>query len=174
MGVYTGIAQDNVRINSGNANFDSLTVGGIAVQAGAPVVASAATLTVTAAAHAGRLVVLSRAAGIAVTLPAATGTGNTYRFSFGADVTSNTTTIKVANASDVMAGALVVTNEADATTTTFGTQATDDTITCNGGTTGGLAGGIIRIMDVATNVWAVDGVLVGNGSEADPLSATVS
>ena len=174
MGVYSGIALDNVRINSGNANFDSLSVGGVAVQAGAPVVASAATLAVTAASHAGKLVVLSRAAGIAVTLPAASGTGNTYRFSFGADVTSNTTTVKVANATDVMAGALVVTNEADATTTTFGTQATDDTITCNGTTTGGLAGGVIRLIDVATGVWALDGVLVGTGGEADPLSATVS
>lgn len=35
MGVYTGISQDNVRINSGNATLQSLTVTGSAVIAGA-------------------------------------------------------------------------------------------------------------------------------------------
>jgi len=37
MGVYTGISQDNVRINSGNATLQSLTVTGSVVIAGAVV-----------------------------------------------------------------------------------------------------------------------------------------
>ncbi len=69
--------------------------------------ATAATLTVTAASHAGRTVLLDRAAGQAVTLPAATGSGNAYNFFVVTTITSNSTTIKVADATDVMAGVAV-------------------------------------------------------------------
>lgn len=174
MGRYLGYALDNVQINSGTAALDSLTVDGAQVQTDGIVEVTSSTVSITAASHAGKLVVLNRAAGIAVTLPAATGTGNTYRFVLGADVTSNSTTIKVADATDVIAGAVIVTNEADSTTTTYGTAASDDTVTMNGGSQGGLAGSQVTLIDVATNLWAISGVLVGTGGEADPLSATVS
>ena len=70
--------------------------------------ATTATLTATAAAHSGRTVLLDRAAGQAVTLPAATGTGNSYKFFVLTTITSNTTTIKVVDATDVMAGVAIV------------------------------------------------------------------
>ena len=154
------------RLKAISAEVDTLTV--------APVSATAATLTVTAASHAGKTIVLNRAAGVAVTLPAATGSGNAYHFSVGTAVTSNANTIKVADATDVMGGAIVVGSVTDGSATAFATQATSDTISMNGTTTGGLVGGLVTLVDIAANVYAVSGSLSGSGSEATPFSATVS
>lgn len=136
--------------------------------------ATAATLTVTSASHAGRTVLLDRAAGQAVTLPAAAGTGNAYRFFVATTITSNSTTIKVADATDVMAGAAIVANDTDASASIFETAADSDTITFNGGTTGGIKGATVELQDVATNLWSVRIVGAATGTEATPFSATVS
>lgn len=188
MGVYKGITQDNVTLNGGTAyslNLVTPSIGGTALAATAAeinaaadvstrlVSAAAATLAVTVAAHSDKIVVLNRAAGVTATLPAATGSGAVFRFVVGTAVTSNNNIIKVADATDVMQGALVVTDRADGSTATFGTVAASDTITLNGGTTGGLTGGLITLIDVATDLYAVAGVVVGNGTEATPFSATV-
>lgn len=136
--------------------------------------ATAATLSVTSTAHAGRTVLLDRAAGQAVTLPAATGTGNSYRFFVATTITSNSTTIKVADATDIMAGAAIVANDSDASASIFETAADSDTITFNGGTTGGIKGCTVELQDVATNLWSVRIVGAATGTEATPFSATVS
>ena len=136
--------------------------------------ATAATLTVTSAAHAGRTVLLDRAAGQAVTLPAATGTGNAYKFFVLTTVTSNSTTIKVADATDIMAGVAIVANDSDASASIFETAADSDTITFDGSTTGGLKGATVELQDVATNLWSVRVIGAATGSEATPFSATVS
>jgi hypothetical protein len=146
-------------------------VGGVVA---APVAATASTLTVTAATHAGRTVALNRAAGIAVTLPAATGTGAIYRFVIVAALTSNTTTIKVANASDIMTGNAYVVSDGAAAVLGYTTGASDDTITLNGSTTGGLKGDLITVTDVATNVYHVLANTAATGTEATPFSATVA
>ena len=134
--------------------------------------ATAATLTVTAAEHSGRTVVLDRAAGQAVTLPAATGSGNYYRFFVATTITSNSTTIKVVG-DDVMAGAAIVANDTDASASIFETAADSDTITFNGTTTGGVRGATVELQDVAADLWSVRIVGAATGSEATPFSATV-
>jgi hypothetical protein len=54
-------------------------------------------------------------------------------------------------------------------------ETNDDTITMNGTATGGKAGDVWELEDIATDTWAVDGVLTqSGGSEATPFSATVS
>ena len=136
--------------------------------------ATASTLTATSASHAGRTVLLDRAAGIAVTLPAATGTGNSYRFVVVTTITSNSTTIKVADATDIMAGTAIVANDSDASASIFETAADSDTITFNGSTTGGIKGCTVELQDVATNLWIVRIVGAATGTEATPFSATVS
>ena len=135
--------------------------------------ATAATLTVTADAHAGRTVLLDRAAGIAVTLPLATGTGNAYRFLVLTTITSNSTTIKVVDATDVMAGVALVANDTDASASIFETASTSDTITFNGTDTGGIRGATVDLHDVATDLWSVHVCGAATGSEATPFSATV-
>ena len=136
--------------------------------------ATTATVAVTAAAHAGRTVLLDRAAGQAVTLPAATGSGNAYKFFVLTTITSNTTTIKVADATDVMAGVAIVANDTDASASIFETASTSDTITFDGSTTGGIRGATVELQDVATNLWSVRVIGAATGEEATPFSATVS
>jgi hypothetical protein len=189
MGVYRGVTQDNVTIQGGTLydvviDADTLQINGTTVNSTAAeldaecdvstrlVAATAATLAVTAAAHGGRVVLFDRAGGVTATLPAATGTGNVYRFIVKTTLTSNGI-IKVADNTDVMSGALTVTDQAGGGCEQFATAATSDTITLNGTTTGGIAGGLITLVDVATNLWSVSGVTVGTGTEATPFSATV-
>lgn len=145
-----------------------------------PVNQTTATLTVTAPLHSGRVITLNLAAGIAVTLPAASGTGNTYRFVIMTTFTG-AATIKVANASDYMRGtALLFADGGDTTlgfaTANTGTLATEsDTITlfATGNSTGGIAGADVLLQDVGANQWFVKYVSDAGGTEATPFSATV-
>ncbi len=139
------------------------------------VVDSTATqLTITAASHAGRIVTLSAAAPQTVTLPAATGTGNVYRFVYEVAATATTSSIKCVG-TDNMAGALAQfdTSATDITGIAFAATATDDTIAVDGTTRSGVKGTYVELIDVASGHWA--GVIRGpaTGSYATPFSATV-
>lgn len=138
------------------------------------IAATASTLAIRADAHAGIPIVLDRAAGIAVTLPAATGSGAAYEFLLKTTVTSNSTTIKVANATDVMVGNAITAQDSGDTLVMFEAGATADTITWNGTTTGGLAGAKARLVDIASGVWFAEVTSAATGTEATPFSATVS
>ena len=137
-------------------------------------VSVAADVTLTSAANAGRTMVLGVASGATVTLPAASGTGNIYRFFVATTVTSNNYIIQVANGDDTMAGVAIVANDGGDTASIFETAATSDTITLNGTTTGGILGGTIEIQDVASHVFSVVARGAATGSEATPFSAAVS
>lgn len=134
---------------------------------------TAATLAIDAETHDDMLVTLNRAAGIAVTLPAASGSGAKFRFFVGTSVTSNSTTIKVANSSDTMQGNAILGQDAGDTVVMFAAGATADTITMDGSTTGGLKGAFVNVEDVAANLWSVHYVSDASGTEATPFSATV-
>ena len=144
-----------------------------AVEATTPISATGATLTCTKDVHAGRTTVISAVAGCAVTLPAATGTGSVYRFIIGATITSNSTTIKVANSTDVMSGRAFVISDGAAAVLGYATGATSDTITLNGTTLGGLIGDHIEIIDAIAGTFAVRVFTAATGTEATPFSATV-
>jgi hypothetical protein len=189
MGVYRGITQDNVTIQGGTAyslNLVTPAIGGTTLLATAAeinaaadtstrlVSASAATLAVTVADHDQKIIVLSRAAGgVTATLPAATGSGAVFRFLIGTPLSSGSYIIKVADASGVMRGTITVSDDTDGSTGTFGTVAASDTITLNGGTTGGKVGGLITVIDIANNTHSVTGATVGTGTEATPFGSTV-
>jgi hypothetical protein len=188
MGVYRGVTQDNVTLNGGtayNLNLVTPSIGGTALTATAAeinaaadvstrlVSATDATLAVTVAAHDSKIIVLNRAAGVTATLPAATGSGAVFRFSVGTAVTSNSYKVQVADNTDVMSGSLYMTDQAAGTGTEFSTVAASDTVTMNGSTTGGLAGGLMTLVDVATNLYAIQGNLIATGAEATPFSAAV-
>jgi hypothetical protein len=140
----------------------------------APASVTAATADVTATAHGGRTVLLDRAAGQALTLPAASGSGVVFKFFVKTTITSNTTTIKVASATDVMAGMSIVANDGGATASIFETAADSDTITFDGDTTGGFVGTVVELEDVAAGLWAVQVRTAATNTEATPFSATVS
>lgn len=142
--------------------------------------ATTSTLTVTASAHAGRTVVLNRAGGIAVTLPAATGTGNKYKFIVGTALSAASHTIAVASNTDYMRGVSIVfsDNAANAVigwaTADTGTVATEsDTITLDGSTKSGYIGTTIELEDIATAVFVVRITGKATGTEATPFSVAV-
>jgi hypothetical protein len=135
------------------------------------VVAVTASTTLRADAHGGVPVIVNAAAGLTLTLPAATGSGVCFEVIVGTTVTSNSIIIRVANSSDVMMGVLAVST--DAAGVTIPTASTSDTITMNGSTTGGVLGSRVVLVDAAANKWAVSGGLVSTGAEATPFSATV-
>lgn len=133
-----------------------------------------ADVTLTSASHAGRTMLLDVASGATVTLPAASGTGNVYKFFVKTTVTSNDYIIQVASADDTMAGVAIVANDGGATASIFETVAASDTITLDGSTTGGILGGQIEIQDVASGVFSVVVRGAATGTEATPFSAAVS
>ena len=109
-----------------------------------------------------------------MTLPAATGTGAIYTFSIGTTITSNSTTIKAASASDSFLGQALVVSDGAAAVLGYVVAANDDTITLNGTTTGGIIGDTIIVTDVATGLFMVNMISSATGTEATPFSATVS
>lgn len=131
---------------------------------------TAASLALTSA-LAGVTVVSNLAATQTITLPAATGTGHEYRI-FVQTTKTGDLVIQAASASDVING--VVSVATDASGVSIPTAAASDTITMNGSTTGGVQGSWVRLQDVATGVWSVEGGLVSTGAEATPFSAAVS
>ena len=82
-----------------------------------PISLTAATLTLSRKTHAGATVVVDRAAGSTVTLPAATGTGDKYKLVVKTTITSNSFKVQVADDDDVMTG-----------TATFGQDSADTAV----------------------------------------------
>lgn len=134
---------------------------------------TATTLSITAAAHAGRIVKISSAAPIAITLPAATGTGDVYEFIVAVVATATAHTIKVANTTDALAGVSIIAQTDTGQVHGFLTTATDDTISLNGTTKGGLVGDRIRLVDIASAKFHVLVTGGASGTVATPFSATV-
>lgn len=144
---------------------------------GAGVVSHTADDTLTEREHAGRMNIFSNAAGDTITLPAATGSGNVYKFFTAITVTSNNNIIQVANATDEFLGNLLQV-DTDTSDTLAAYPALDgdgfDTITMNGSTKGGVMGDVIIITDVAAGKFLLEGTILGTGTVASPLSAAVS
>lgn len=138
-----------------------------------PIAVTSATLTLTRNVHAnGVSVVLNTATGVTVTLPQATGSGDEYEITVGTSVTSNNHIIQVANSTDIIQGAAVM--PSPGTSGSFSSTATSDTITMNGGTTGGIKGSSVTIKDVATGLFVIKaGAILATGTAATPFSAAV-
>lgn len=130
-------------------------------------------ITLSNSKHDGRIITLNRAAGIAVTLPPATGSGTKFRLRLGTTITSNTTTVKVTG-NDTMTGMALALQDAADTMLGFETAADSDTITWNGSTTGGIKGDRIELEDIGADLWSVLVTQSATGTEATPFSATVT
>ena len=121
--------------------------------------------TLTYADHVGRIVEINDADG-AVTLPTITAAtiGAKYTFFVGTDATD--LDIKT-DGTDKFVGSVSV---AGSTTKAFAPGATNDVISMNGSTTGGVAGSYVEATALATAEYLVQGVLVGSGSVATPFA----
>ena len=139
--------------------------------------------TLTFAAHAGKVIKVNDADG-AITLPtikadskgASAGDndpnvnshlGAVYKFFVGTDCSD--CDIKT-DGTDKFVGHATVVNVADGTNNTFAPGATNDVISMNGGTTGGDKGSTVTITALEDNVYLVEAVLIGTGTEATPFA----
>ena len=133
---------------------------------------SKATVTLTEADHAGKILVLNIADGVTVTLPATSGNGAKYTFVVKTTVTSNNYIIKVANTTDSFIGRALACADGGNTVNGWEVAGGDDTITLNGGTKGGYAGDTIELIDIGGK-FVVNAFLNQTATEATPFSATV-
>lgn len=147
------------------------------VPIGGVVTVTAATVTITKDAHAGRTIVLDRAAGIAATLPSPSGTGDVYKFYVKTTFTGAASIKSVASA-DIMIGHALMGNNSDNTVVDWPAVAasTFDTIDLFGtaNSTGGIEGQEITIVDLAANCWFVSIRGDAAGTEATPFANTVA
>ena len=123
--------------------------------------------------HAGTTCTINAAAGLTITLPAASGSGRVFELVLGTTVTSNNVIIQVANANDTMTGQADMAQDAGDTEASFETLSNSDTITLNGSTKGGIKGDKIILKDIQSTLWSVDAELSGTGTEITPFSAAV-
>lgn len=191
-GTITGVTLDNVVIGGSTAvagSFTTVDASGITTLSseivlegqtigGGVVSVTDATVSLTAALHAGKIVVLNRAAGVTVTLPAATATGDVYTVVIGTAASSNANIIETSATSEHMTGQAIGADddtEGQGTAHSWNCETSDDTITMDGTATGGVKGDIIIIRDFEATNFTVDAKLTQSGaSEATPFSAAVS
>lgn len=133
---------------------------------------TAATLTVSAAAHAGHTIVSDLAATQTATLPAATGSGN--RYDFVVNLTKTGDLVIQVTTTDIMKGHCILFADGGDTVVGFATAATSDTVTLDGTAQGGIAGATAKFTDIESGVWGVEIVSDASGTEATPFSAAVS
>jgi hypothetical protein len=169
----TGVTSTTAEINILNGVTSTTAEINRACDVSSRVVNTTANLSLTEASHDNKVVTINQAAGAAITLPAATGSGAKFHLIIGTTVTSNSTTIKVTG-NDIMTGAAIICNDADATVSGWETAADSDTITFNGTTTGGIKGDSVELIDIATDTWYVRVMGSATGAEATPFSATVT
>jgi len=147
------------------------------------VVSLTADTTLTVADHAGRILTCNDADG-KFTLPTidatadANGTGpgndpnNTNNlgatFTFVVETAATDMDIKTDGTDKFVGGVYIGVN--DATGKTFIAGASNDVITLDGSTGGGIAGSIIRCTAIADNKYAVEGILLGSGTLATPFA----
>lgn len=127
-----------------------------------------AATTLNATDHAGRLMRFNIAAGVTATLPAATGTGNRYRFVVNTTVTSVADIIAVVG-NDSFFGNIISSADAGNTVNGWEAAADADQISLNGTTTGGIAGDYIEVTDIALDRWLAWGITQSTGTEATPF-----
>lgn len=115
----------------------------------------------------GKVITLNRAAGVAVQLPAAKGTGAAYHFVVGTTVTSNSITITTGSG-DAYQGSAIQQGASNAVKV-YSPTAGNNQITLDGTTKGGKVGDIIDVVDIADGVYLVEVVEQASGTVASPF-----
>ena len=145
----------------------------------AAVVSLTADTTLTVAAHAGKILTTNDADG-KFTLPSIVATApgsdddpnqlNNLGASFFFVVVTAATDMDIkTDGTDKFVGGLY-TGVNDATGKTFISGASNDVITLNGSTKGGLAGSIIKVTAMASAKYTVEGITLGSGTLVTPFA----
>lgn len=189
-GIWVSSTTEGVSYNSDGTVRDFLTVaastgssvlGATAAEVDRVADVSARVITITAsttlseAAAEARFIVLSSTTGLTVTLPSgASATGARFNLMIGTVQTAGPYLVKVSSTTEILAGSLVFSTTAAAGASSFPTTAGSDTISLNGGTTGGASvGDTITLTSFKANTWAVQGAVTNTGTAATPFAVTV-
>jgi len=176
MPVATEPVSTGVYLDIGAVSATAAEINRVATRSSRIVSATSSTLAVTEALHDGKIIMLDRAAGIAVTLPAAAA-GLRFRFIVKTTFTG-AASIKSVSGADIMIGHALMGNNSDNTVVDWQATAADtyDTIDLLGtsNSTGGMAGQEIEIVGLATNLWFVTMRGDAAGTEATPFADTVA
>ena len=143
------------------------------------VVSLTADTSLTVAAHAGKILTCNDADGkftlpsIVTTSPADPTDPNQLNnlgasFFFVVETAATDMDIKT-DGTDKFVGGLYKGND-DATGKTFISAASNDVITMNGSTKGGLAGSIVKVTAMASAKYAVEGIILGSGTIVTPFA----
>jgi len=138
------------------------------------VTAAGATETLTVA-DCGQTTLLDTLAGSVVTLPAATGSGCTFRFLVTLTNTSNDHSVVVVGNDEFVGGLISIGTTADQTDAfTAAAAGGVDAIQMNGSTEGGLLGTWIVVQDIAADTWGLSGIVISTDASATMLATGVA
>lgn len=145
-------------------------------------------LTLDPFAHGGRTLYYSGTAGT-ITLPAVNAAGDPASSGPGSDPNTlnnegvlytiyisqaTTSTLKIrtftSTPGDLFVGSLLMATAGGASSLYVPNGSSNDVISLNGTTTGGIAGSYLTILAVAPNRYLVQGVLIGSGTLATPFA----
>ncbi len=169
-------AELNIIASSGATNADLIklhAVSATAAQINTVAIPGAVTLAagaMTAAANGnGKINVHSAAAGVAMTLPLATGSGAMFQIVVRTIVATSSLTFTCAG-SDKLVGAIIQSKSATDIINYAANGSSNTTVTLDGSTKGGNVGDHLRFIDVASGLWYVDGYTLATGTVASPIS----
>lgn len=149
--------------------------GGVMRPVGNPAIVSLTqAVTLSKLLHAGRTCVINLAAGFAITLPAATGSGDRYRLVFGTALTTTSTVVITAGAATILKGLALINNTGDssaATVDAYPAGASDEKFTFDHALGAGEVGDWVEFEDIASGVFAVRAHI---GAEPDPATPFAS
>ena len=134
----------------------------------------AADTTLTVAAHAGKMLVVTDNNAV-ITLPAIVSAGNRETNSIGSEynvfmsVTAAAGLTVETDGTDKYVGQITLVIDNSATTKSFAPAAANDKINLNGTTKGGIAGTYIKITAVAANKYLVQATVNASGTLATPF-----
>lgn len=168
-GITAGIVTaSKALIVDANKRLDTLWVGTF----GAPIVVTASSLAVTAAAHAGRMIYLDRAAGCAVALPAPTASGNRYEFFTKTNISGGSIVFDVFAAGGTYEGQTIPVHSTNGTSIGGYNANASNTLTANGGSMGGTRGDRYVFTDLEVGTYNVQAFIKLRGATSSPWSTT--
>jgi hypothetical protein len=150
-----------------------------------------ASVSLTVASHAGKIVHNDAVGAVTYTLPAINATADSAVAGPGSDLNNKNNlgatftifssvtktgnlVVQVANATDVMVGGAILIDDTSDNAVGFETVAASDTITLDGSTTGGVTYAEIVCTALASGTWKVSVTSGCTGTPATPFSAAVS
>lgn len=161
-------------ITTGASTPGSTSTGSNSLVGGSGVVntinATAATLALTAS-NTGATIILNRAAGVTITLPAPV-VGTVYKFVVGTVATSNQHKVITSAGTIFLTGGLYF--DKSLTITRYdGDNATNVSVKLNGTTTGGATiGDVFSVTCVSATSWTVEGTVTASGTLATPFATS--